>query len=58
MEELILEEARSFYSEEEELILEEEALCLNREILTELKNLIDDINGTKPSHHLKQFPGH
>ena len=35
--------------------LEEEALLLNREMLTEVKNLIDDINGTKPSHHLKQF---
>ena len=55
MEELILEEARSFYSEEEELILEEEALCLNREMLTEVKNLIDDINDIKPPHHLKQF---
>ena len=38
----------------EELILEEEALLLNREMLTEVKNLIDDINHTKPSH-LKQF---
>ena len=55
MEELILEEARSFYSEEEELILEEEALCLNREMLTEVKNLIDDINDIKPPNHLKQF---
>ena len=54
MEELILEEARSFYSEEEELIIEEEALFLNREMLTEIKNLIDDINDTKSSH-LKQF---
>ena len=54
MEELILEEARSFYSEEEELIIEEEALFLNREMLTEVKNLIDDINEPKPSH-LKQF---
>ena len=34
---------------------EEEALLLNREMLTEVKNLIDDINDTKPSHHLKQF---
>ena len=34
--------------------LEEEALFLNREMLTEVKNLIDDINDTKPSH-LKQF---
>ena len=33
---------------------EEEALLLNREMLTEVKNLIDDINDTKPSH-LKQF---
>ena len=54
MEELILEEARSFYSEEEELILEEEALCLNREMLTEVKNLIDDINDIKLSY-LRQF---
>ena len=38
----------------EELELEEEALLLNREMLTEVKNLIDDINDTKPSH-LKQF---
>ena len=38
----------------EELELEEEALLLNREMLTEVKNLIDDINHTKPSH-LKQF---
>ena len=34
--------------------LEEEALLLNREMLTEVKNLIDDINDTKPLH-LKQF---
>ena len=34
---------------------EEEALLLNREMLTEVKNLIDDINGIKPPHHLKQF---
>ena len=34
--------------------LEEEALLLNREMLTEVKNLIDDINETKPLH-LKQF---
>jgi len=33
---------------------EEEALLLNREMLTEVKNLIDDINDTKPSH-LRQF---
>ena len=34
---------------------EEEALLLNREMLTEVKNLIDDINGIKPPQHLKQF---
>ena len=34
--------------------LEQEALLLNREMLTEVKNLIDDINDTKPSH-LRQF---
>ena len=33
---------------------EQEALYLNREMLTEVKNLIDDINDTTPSH-LKQF---
>ena len=33
---------------------EAEALLLNREMLTEVKNLIDDINETKPSH-LRQF---
>ena len=33
---------------------EAEVLLLNREMLTEVKNLIDDINYTKPSH-LKQF---
>ena len=33
---------------------EEEALLLNREMLLEVKNLIDDINEPKPSH-LKQF---
>ena len=33
---------------------EAEALLLNREMLTEVKNLIDDINEPKPSH-LKQF---
>ena len=33
---------------------EQEALYLNREMLTEVKNLIDDINEPKPSH-LKQF---
>ena len=38
----------------EELELEEDALLLNREMLSEIKNLIDDINDTKPSH-LKQF---
>jgi hypothetical protein len=37
-----------------ELEQEQEALLLNREMLTEIKNLIDDINHTKPSH-LKQF---
>ena len=35
--------------------LEQEALLLNREMLTEVKNLIDDINGINPPHHLKQF---
>ena len=35
--------------------LEQEALLLNREMLTEVKNLIDDINDTKPPQHLKQF---
>ena len=39
----------------EELILEEEALYLNREMLTEIKNLIEDINDIKPPNHLKQF---
>ena len=34
--------------------LEEEALLLNREMLTEVKNLIDDINEPKPLH-LRQF---
>ena len=34
--------------------LEQEALLLNREMLTEVKNLIDDINEPKPLH-LKQF---
>ena len=34
---------------------EEEALLLNREMLTEVKNLIDDINDTKPPQHLRQF---
>ena len=34
---------------------EQEALLLNREMLTEVKNLIDDINGIKPPQHLKQF---
>ena len=38
----------------EELELEEEALLLNREMLTEVKNLIDDINDTKQPH-LRQF---
>ncbi len=47
MEELILEE--------QELLIEEEALFLNREMLTEVKNLIDDINERKSPNHLKQF---
>ena len=34
---------------------EAEALLLNREMLTEVKNLIDDINGITPPQHLKQF---
>ena len=34
--------------------LEQEALLLNREMLAEVKNLIDDINEPKPTH-LKQF---
>ena len=33
---------------------EQEALLLNREMLSEIKNLIDDINDTKPSY-LRQF---
>ena len=33
---------------------EAEVLLLNREMLTEVKNLIDDINEPKPSH-LRQF---
>ena len=33
---------------------EAEILILNREMLTEVKNLIDDINEPKPSH-LRQF---
>ena len=33
--------------------LEQEALFLNREMLTEVKNLIDDINDTKPNHLLQ-----
>ena len=33
---------------------EAEVLLLNRQMLTEVKNLIDDINEPKPSH-LKQF---
>ena len=33
---------------------EEEALLINQEMLTEVKNLIDDINDTKLSH-LRQF---
>ena len=35
--------------------LEQEALLLNREMLTEVKNLIDDINDIKPPQHLRQF---
>ena len=34
--------------------LEQEALLLNREMLAEVKNLIDDINEPKPPH-LRQF---
>ena len=34
--------------------LEQEALLLNREMLAEVKNLIDDINEPKPLH-LRQF---
>ena len=34
---------------------ETEVLLLNREMLTEVKNLIDDINEPKPPQHLKQF---
>ena len=34
--------------------LEQEALLLNREMLSEVKNLIDDINEPKPLH-LRQF---
>ena len=34
---------------------EAEVLLLNREMLTEVKNLIDDINDTKPLQHLRQF---
>ena len=37
-----------------ELDLEQDALLLNREMLTEVKNLIDDINETKLPH-LRQF---
>ena len=33
-----------------ELDLEQDALLLNREMLAEVKNLIDDINDIKPSH--------
>ena len=35
--------------------LEQEALLLNREMLAEVKNLINDINETKPPQHLRQF---
>ena len=34
---------------------EAEVLLLNREMLTEVKDLIDDINGITPPQHLKQF---
>ena len=37
-----------------EIEQEQEALLLNREMLAEVKNLIDDINEPKPSH-LRQF---
>ena len=36
-----------------ELDQEQEALLLNREMLAELKNLIDDVNGIKPNHLLR-----
>ena len=39
----------------EELEQEQEALFLNREMLTEMKNLIDDINDTKLSHLRQNF---
>ena len=38
-----------------EIEQEQEALLLNREMLLEVKNLIDDITDTKLSHHLTQF---
>ena len=40
-----------------ELDQEQEALLLNREMLLEVKNLIDDINGTKNTngHYLRAF---
>ena len=44
-------ERRIMVEEEQEA----EVLLLNREMLTEVKNLIDDINGIKPPHQLKQF---
>ena len=34
---------------------EAEVLLLNRQMLTEVKDLIDDINGITPPQHLKQF---
>ena len=37
-----------------ELDLEQDALLLNREMLAEVKNLIDDINDIKPTH-LQRF---
>ena len=40
----------------EELELEEEALLVNQEMLTEVKNLIDDINDTNMNgHYLRAF---
>ena len=42
----------------EELELEEEALLLNQEMLTEVKNLIDDINDTKLPYLRAFIHGH
>ena len=39
----------------EEQEQEAEVLLLNREMLTEVKDLIDDINETKLPQHLRQF---